>query len=102
MLVNLAYPASASVFFGLLMQVVTFQFYNFSNFYSKWFKLDDYGNTPLSDQFNLMGYNALYIIQNFGTLCWVIFVTPAIWFLTSVIVAMSKGEFKHLKEVVSR
>lgn len=102
MLVRIAYPASASVFLGLLMQVVTFQFFNFSNFYSEWFKLDEKGNNPFSSQFNLMGYNALYIIQNFGTLCWVIFVTPAIWFVTSVIVAMSKGELKHLKEVVSR
>jgi hypothetical protein len=26
-----------------------------------------------------MGYNALYIVKNFGTLCWTAFVGPVVW-----------------------
>ena len=43
MLVNLAYPATSTLFFGLLMQVLTFQFYDFTDFYSRIFKLDEEG-----------------------------------------------------------
>ena len=48
-----------------------------------------------------MGYNSLYIILNFGTLCWIIFVTPLIWAATPLVVAISRGELKHLKRTVS-
>ena len=39
------------------------------------------GNNPLNNQFNLMGYSALYIIKNFGTLCWTIFVGPVLYLI---------------------
>jgi hypothetical protein len=69
------------------MQVVTFQVVNMTDFNNKVFKLDDNGNNPFTDQFNLMGYNSLYLIQNFGTLCLTIFVTPLVW-LVSVILRL--------------
>jgi hypothetical protein len=50
----------------------------------------------------MMGYNSLYIIQNFGTLCWLVFVTPVIWMTTTLIVAIFKGELKNIKVMVNR
>lgn len=63
-LINLAYPATATIFLGMLMNVLTFQFYNFGNFYNKVLNLDPNspGNNPLNNEFNTYGYNALYII----------------------------------------
>ena len=63
-LINLAYPATAMIFMGMLMEVLTFQFYNFSSFYNYVFSLDPdcLGNIPLNNQFNMLGYNARYII----------------------------------------
>ena len=34
-LINVLYPATAMVFFGMLMGLLTFQFYDFTDFYYK-------------------------------------------------------------------
>ena len=103
-LINVAYPATATIFMGMLMNVLTFQFYNFSSFYNKVFSLDpdSPGSQPLNNQFNMLGYNALYIIQNFGTLCWTIFIAPVGWAVAPIIVHLLNGEFAHLKTKFSR
>ena len=64
LLINVAYPATATVFFGILMQVLTFQIYDFSDFYNRVLRLDpdSKGNEPLSEHFYLMGYSSLYLI----------------------------------------
>ena len=45
-----------------------------------------------------MGYNSLYIIQNFGTLCWTIFLPFIAVICAPLVVYICKGEFSHLKE----
>ena len=50
----------------------------------------------------MLGYNARYIIQNFGTLCWTIFVAPVGWAFAPIIVSLCKGEFAHLKTKFNR
>lgn len=63
-LIDLAYPATATIFFGMLMEVLTFQFYDFSDFYNRILSLDSNspGNNPLNNQFGILGYNSLYLI----------------------------------------
>jgi hypothetical protein len=73
------------MFYGALMQIVTFQFYNFTDFYNGFFHLDDDGNVPYTNQFNTMGYNSLYVVQNFGILCPTIFITPVLWMSVSLL-----------------
>jgi hypothetical protein len=89
---------------GMLMNVLTFQFYNFSSFYNKVFSLDpdSFGSQPLNNQFNMLGYNTLYIIQNFGTLCWTIFIAPVGWAVAPIIVHLLNGEFAYLKTKFNR
>ena len=50
-LINVAYPATSSVFFGMLMQVLTFQFFDFGNFYDRILNLDPNGegNNPMNN-----------------------------------------------------
>ena len=92
-LINVAYPATATIFFGMLMGVLTFQFYDFSDFYNRILQLDpdSLGSNPLNNQFYMLGYNTLYIIQNFGSLCWTIFIAPVGWALASLVVSFTKG-----------
>ena len=45
----------------------------------------------------MLGYNALYIVQNFGTLCWTIFISPFAWASASIVVKICKGEYAYLK-----
>jgi len=63
-LIDVAYPATATVFFGMLMEVLTFQFYNFSDLYNRVLRLDpdSDGSNPINNQFDLMGYDSLFII----------------------------------------
>ena len=44
-----------------------------------------------------MGYNALYIIKNFGTLCWTIFLGPLAWALFYLLAILSPTKFEHHK-----
>ena len=64
LLLNVSYPAVANIYFGVLMNVLTFQFYSFTDFFNKVLSLDenDEGNNPFNVQFNAMGYGAKYII----------------------------------------
>jgi len=48
MLLSLNYPPVTNVYLGLLMQVVTFQVWDFTNFYNYVLKLDNDGNDPLT------------------------------------------------------
>ena len=75
------------------MNLLTLQVYDFSELYNKWFRLDPFsvGNNPLNSQFQLMGYNSLYIIQNFGTLCWTIFLPFVALICAYVVVFAFKG-----------
>ena len=86
-LLNLAFPATATDFYGGLMSIVTFQFYDFTNFFIEKLNLDSDGSNPFTSQFNLLGYNSLYIVLNFGMLCWTLFVTPLLYVFTFIFVA---------------
>ena len=81
-LINVAFPAVTSIYMGMFMSVLTFQFHDFGPWYDYFLNLnpDSVGNNPLNNQFNMMGYNALYIIKNFGTLCLTILIGPALYY----------------------
>ncbi len=88
----------------MLMQVLTFQFYDFTDLYDRGLHLipDSGGNEPLNDHFDLMGYNSLYLIQNFGTMCWTVLIAPLCWVTSLVIDVASKGRFKHFRQKYNR
>ena len=51
MLIDVAYPASATIFFGMMMNLLTFQFYDFTSFYNRVLSLDpdSPGNSPFNN-----------------------------------------------------
>ena len=87
LLINVAYPTSATIKFGMIMELLNFQFVSFENTYNTLFKLDPNsdGNQPLNEQFNLMGYGSKYLVQNFGLLCWTIALPPVLWIISQII-----------------
>ena len=94
-LVNVAFPAVTSIYMGMFMSVLTFQFYDFGPWYDRILSLDpdSVGNNALNTQFNLMGYNSLYIIKNFGTLCFTIFAGPTICLIYFLLAKLKKEKF---------
>ena len=81
------------------MNVLTFQFYSFIDFFNRVFSLDPdgEGNSPFNIQFNAMGYGAKYIVQNFGMVCFTIFVTPVLYLLVIILHKMFSEYFESLK-----
>ena len=70
------------------MEIMTFQYYDFTDIFNKVLSLDQdsYGNSPLNDHFEKMGYQTLYIVHNLGgTLILTTFITPVIWLVTVVL-----------------
>jgi hypothetical protein len=49
-----------------------------------------------------MGYNALFVIQNFGTLCWTLFLMPLAYASAPLLVALYKKKFANLRLKASR
>ena len=49
-----------------------------------------------------MGYSTLFLIQNFGTLCWTIFLGPLAYIAAPIVVCVCKGEFAFLKAKANR
>ena len=49
-----------------------------------------------------MGYNSLYIILNFGTLCWTTLIMPLFYALVPLLVSLTRGKFLDLKQKASR
>ena len=107
MLINVSYPASTTSYFAILMQILTLQVIDLSDIYNRALKLDENSeeNQPANFQFDLMGYSSQLIIQNFGTLCVSIFITPIAWitllllskiFKRSSILAGWKQKFYYL------
>ena len=99
MLIAVSYPAIVLVFFGGLMNLINFQYIDFTNFYNTIFRLDpdSEGNTPLNSQFELMGYGARYIVQNFGMLLLTILLPFLARISTVIIVRVMKGRFAYWK-----
>ena len=79
------------------MQVLNFQFYDFTDIYCRIFKLDEAGQQPYTEQFGAMGYGCLYLILNFGTLCGLLFVTPICWFAALLLNLLNKSVFGWLE-----
>lgn len=94
MLIDVQYPANAQIFFGMLMNIISLNLLPTTNYFNDWFKLDDSGNNPLNENFNNLGYGALYVIQNMGTLC-LVMLAPIVGLVVSYIFAVSfEGSIK--------
>lgn len=98
MLVNITPPANAQMFYSILMNIVTMNLIDCTDFFNNFFKLDDDGNTGLSDTFGTFGYGSFYVIQNFGTLTWQLFLLPIIWFVCKVINYIFKKKFDEMMQ----
>ena len=59
-------PANASVFFLNLMTIAAFDFYEIGEDVNRWLDLDP--TDPVSQNFNQLGFESLYFINNMGTL----------------------------------
>ena len=68
------------------MTVISFQLLPTQEYFHKWFKLDEEGDSPLNDNFSSLGYQSLYIVQNMGTLV-IVMLLPIIQFFAGVILS---------------
>jgi len=65
-------------------------FISTTDFLNQSLKLDDQGNNPYNSQFSDLGYGALYILQNLGTLAFIMIGVPLIALLAFVTIKIFK------------
>ena len=99
MLIAVNFPAVSLIFFGGLMDLLNFQLVDVTDLFNKVFHLDpnSESNNPLNSQFEMMGYSSLYIVQNFGLLCFGIFLPLVAEILAPAVVFICKGHFAFIK-----
>ena len=68
------------------MSLITLQIINLDDFLDEYLNLDDVG--PLTDQFETLGYESLYVYKNLGTVVLGIFIPLVIWFVTYAIISI--------------
>ena len=69
-MMNAQIPANASIFYGILMQIIEFDIVDMGNlFYDKWFSIDsEEVLQPLYPSFELIGLESTLFLYNIGTM----------------------------------
>lgn len=68
-MVTFNYPIELMNFFNLLFPLVTFDVLPVGSFYEKWFHFSEITTDhPLTDQYNIVGYGSIFVINNAGSL----------------------------------
>ena len=81
------------------MDLLNFQLVDVSDLLNKIFHLDpnSESSNPLNSIFEIMGYGSRYIVQNFGLLCFGIFLPLVAEILAPAVVLICKGHFAFIK-----
>jgi len=93
LLIDVATPASASIFFSKLMDLITLQFLDMDTFYDEHFALDDEAE-PLTQQFETLGYESLYVLKNLGTVCPGMLIPVILWLVVYAIIQWIFPKYK--------
>jgi len=68
-LITLNYPVEMLEFFAMIFPLITFDVIPTDKLYDKIFKLNQINNDyALTDQFSIVGYSSLFIVNNIGSL----------------------------------
>lgn len=100
LLINVATPASASIFFSQIMSLITLQFWDMDDFFDTLFQLRE-DDEPLNDQFYTMGYESIYVYKNLGTVVLGILVPIVMWFAIYLIIGYLFPQYEVFKQKVT-
>jgi hypothetical protein len=100
LLIDVATPASASIFFSQIMSLITLQFWDMNDFFDSLFELD-LDVEPLTDQFETLGYESLYVYKNLGTVVLGIVTPLLLWLAVYTIVGWIVPQFESYKQRAS-
>jgi hypothetical protein len=96
-LIGIQLPAFASYFFGQIMTLLTFQFFDPTNFLTQFLHLDANGNESFTEQFGLLGYSSYYFLVNQGTMVFTFFLLPAAWLSVCLLDRILKHQNERVK-----
>lgn len=90
-LVSVQYPVELMEFFGILFPFVTLDLVKTDSLYEKMFRFSEIDDDrPLTDQFEIVGYSSIFVVQNIGSLFIYASITSALlvifWFVQRVTV----------------
>ena len=81
------------------MSLITLQILDLDDFFDDFFDLDDVG--PLTNQFETLGYESLYVYKNLGTVVLGIFIPLIIWFFAYTMISLIFKKYEPYKQRIS-
>ncbi len=98
MTINFASPANCKIFLSYILAIVSLQLIDTDTFFEEYLKLDE--TTPLSDNWENLGYGSLYSIKNFGIQIFVFVGWPIMMMLAIFLSAVIK--VKSMQPVLAK
>jgi len=99
LLINVSIPATTSTFFIQLIALMTYKIFDPSSFFIDYLNLEEL--EPLTDQYDLLGYQSLYVILNLGSVCFSLFLPYLIWALMYLVINHLIIKYKTFAEKVT-
>ena len=82
-LTKVTLPANARIFFESIFQIAAFDFYDLNDFWHE--KLNIEPTEPFNDNFNELGFESRYMLNNMGTMFFFILLYPVLYTLQRLI-----------------
>lgn len=99
LLINVATPASASIFFGQLMSLITLQLVDLTDTYTSVLQLPEVD--PYTEQFNTMGYNSMFVILNLGTVVLGMTIPIILFVIVSSVIKWLLPKYNKFKQKIT-
>jgi hypothetical protein len=99
LLINVATPASASIFFGQLMSLITLQLLDMTNTYTSVLQLPE--GEAYTEQFNILGYNSMFVILNLGTVVLGMTIPIILYVIVSSVIKWLLPKYSTFKQKIT-
>lgn len=99
LLINVSTPASASIFFGSLMSLITLQLIDLTDTYTSALILPD--GDAYTEQYNVMGYNSMFVILNLGTVVLGITVPLVLYVIVTSVIKWGLPKYASFKQKIT-
>ena len=100
LLVNVAVPATASIFISQLMSLINLQLIDMDTPLDYVQQLDS-DVEAFNEQFETMGYESMYMTKNLGIVCLVIVVPIVVWLVVLLMVGTCLPQYKNIEKTVT-
>lgn len=78
---------------------MTYKVFDPNTLFIAWLKLEEH--EPLSDQYDLLGYQSKYVILNLGSVCFSLFLPYVLWAVMYLVIGICISKYKDFSKKVT-